>query len=176
MSGLLLVLAHLVYLGRSGDFFNQGMFRRESHIGHAPERVRTGGEDLDGVTGFGFKDDRGAAGLANPITLQRFDELWPIETIIIQQFFSVIRRAEKPLLQVFADHGSATTLAVAIVSVDLLTRQGCIAAWAKVDRGELLVSQVVFIELVEKPLRPVIILGVSGNDLRTPVETIAHRF
>ena len=176
MSGLLLVLAHFVYLGGSGDFIDQRMFRGERHVGHAPERIRTGSEDLDGVTGFGFKDDRGPAGLANPITLQRFNELWPIETVVIQQFFSIVGRAEKPLLQIFADHGGATTLAVAIVSMDLLSRQGCVAAGAKVDRGELLVSQVVFIELVEKPLRPVVVLGVSGNDLRTPVETVAHRF
>ena len=173
--GLLLVGTHFVQLGGSGDFFYQRVLGGEHHEGHTPERVGAGGEDLNRVTSLSSESDGSALRLPDPLLLQGFNQLRPIEPFIVQQLLGIGRGLEEPLFQVFADHGRAAAFAVAVVAMHLLTRQGRVAVGAEVHRGHLLVCQPVFVELLKEPLRPAVILRIRRNDLRAPVEGVSHR-
>jgi len=137
------------------------MLRRKCHVRHTPERIRAGGEDFDWVTAFSFENHRSAARLADPFALESLDKFRPVETFVIEQFLSVGGCLEKPLVQVFANNGRATAFAVTIFALYLLARQGGVTTGAKIDWGELPVSQSILVELVEEPLRPAIVFWVS---------------
>ena len=67
------------------------MLRRQDHEGRAPQRIGTGGEDLDVVAALlGLEDDRGAFAAADPVGLQRLDALGPVDAVEVQQLIGIL--------------------------------------------------------------------------------------
>ena len=172
--GLLLIGAYLIHLGGRGHFFHQRMLGRKHHEGDAPERVGTGGEDLNPIAGFSSERDGRALRLPDPFLLQGLDKFGPVEPIIVEQLLGIGGSLKEPLLQVLADHGRAAAFAVAVIAVHLFSREGGVAIRAKVNGREFLVCQPMLVELLKEPLCPAVILGVRRNDFSPPVKRITH--
>jgi hypothetical protein len=152
----------------------QRMLGGQHHERGAPQRVWARGKDDDRVALLGLKGDLGALTLANPVGLQRLDALGPIQARIVQQLVRVSRRLKEPLIEVLLDDGRAAAFAVTIFTPHLLTGQGRVALGTKVDRGELAISQPLFVQLQKEPLRPFVIRWIGAADLALPVEHGPH--
>src|SRR5688572_32406756 len=105
------------------------MFWGEDHEGRSPQRIRTGGKYLDIIASFiipkggGFENDRCAFASSDPIRLQSLDAFGPVYFVETQKFIGIFRGFEEPLLQSLFDHGRAASLADAVITDHLLTRQ-----------------------------------------------------
>ena len=92
--GLQRGLAHIFVDGcallRCGDDVDQIVLGRQHHEGGAPERVGTGGVDLDGMIADGGSES-GARPFtaADPVRLHDLDRFRPVQSFEIQQFVGV---------------------------------------------------------------------------------------
>ena len=100
--------------------------------------------------------------------------LRPIDIFKFQHLIGVIRRPEKPLVEIFFDNGRAAAFAVTVVTPNLFTGQGGIAAWAPIHRGHFSISQPIFIELDKEPFRPAVIGFVTGDGFTLPIKHRTH--
>src|ERR671910_774860 len=64
----------------------------------AEERVRAGGEDLDGAVAFDLEPDLGPLGAPDPVPLQRLDPLGPVYLREVEQLLGVVGDLEEPLV------------------------------------------------------------------------------
>ena len=90
-----------------------------------------------------MENDVGAFGFADPLALQGFDVLGPVQLAVVEQFFGVGGGSEEPLLEILADDGRVAAFAVAVVADDLFARQGGVAAGAKIDGRQFLIGKTV---------------------------------
>ena len=83
------------------------MLGGEDHVGGAEEGVGAGGEDGD-VIAFDIEGDLGSFRAADPVALEGFDGLWPVERLeFIDEALGVFRDAEHPLAERAAFDGFA---------------------------------------------------------------------
>ena len=146
---------------RCGDLLHQRVLRRHDHEGRAPQRIRSGGENFDGVARFRFKGHRSAFTASDPICLRNLDELGPVNAVKAQQFIGVFRRLEEPLFQFLFDHRRTAAVTQTVISLDLFTRQRRIARRTPIHRLHFTIRQPVFVQLDEEPFRPFVIFGVA---------------
>ena len=125
----------------------QRMLRRQDHKRRAPERIRACGENLHVMLPLlGLKTYRGARAASDPVRLHGLYPLGPLHSGEIEQFVSIGRNLEKPLIQVFLHHWGIAAFAMTIVAPDLLTGQGGITGRAKIDRRLLFIGQAFVIQ------------------------------
>ena len=86
-------------LFRRGNDIDQLMLGCQHHEGRAPERIRAGGINLDGVFPDGGIEGRARAFAAtDPVGLHDFDGIGPIHASEAQQLIGVFCDSEEPLL------------------------------------------------------------------------------
>ena len=152
---------------------DQGVLRREDHVGRAEQGIRAGGVDRDLVAEGGGKLHLRAVGTAHPVDLLGLDALGVVDLRqIVDQAVCVGRDAEHPLAALLADDGRAAALADALH--DLLVCQDALAGGTPVDGHLGLVGQTLFEHLQEDPLGPLVVGRIGGVHLAVPVEAVAE--
>ncbi len=185
------------------DLIDQGIFRGEHHVGGAVERVGPRGEDRNGrvatlrrpvaVGGRPFhgKTNFRALAAADPISLERFDRIRPIQALeLVEQPIGQRGDAQHPLAHRTAHHRKPADFAFAID--DFLVRQNGPQLLAPIHRnfGHIRETHVVrigaaitgdvlglfrlrvepgIVDLEENPLRPFVIGGIGRVDLAFPI-------
>ncbi len=153
--------------------FKQRMLRGDDHICHAEEGVRSGGVDGYIVLGVGLEGELRAGGAAYPVLLLDLDALDVIQIVqIVDKALGVLGDGEHPLALLLADDLAPTALAYAVN--DLFICKHALAAGAPVDGHGGLIGKTLLEHLEEYPLRPFIILGVSGIHRSVPVKAVAE--
>ena len=172
--GGLLIGGDLVpVLDKGLPLLEQRVLGRDDRVGHAEERIHTGGIDGDIVLGVGLEGDLRTGGAADPVALLGLDALDEVHIIqIVDQAVGVLRDAQHPLALFLADDLAAAALANTLD--DLLVCQHALAARAPVDGHGGLVGQVMLEHLQEDPLRPLVVIGVGGVHHTVPVEAVAE--
>jgi len=165
---------HLGTFGRRGDLGDERVLRRKDHERRAVDRVGTGREEADLLTGVAFDRERQlrAFRATDPVGLQHTDALGPVQALELQQLVRVLRDPVKPLRHLPLHHDRVAALAPSVD--DLLVGQHCLVARAPVDRRISAVGEALFVELQEHPLIPAVVLGVARDDLAAPVDRGAH--
>ena len=141
----------------------------------AVQGVRARGEDgdvLGGLVAVGLDDevDVGALGAADPVLLHGQHALGPVAAEllhVVQQPVGVLGDLEVPLVQRLLGHRGAAALAGAVN--DLLVGQHGLVLGAPVDRVVLAVGQAAFVEALEQPLGPAVVLRIGGVQPAGPV-------
>ena len=158
-----------------GQLLHERVLDREHEERHAPERVRTRGEDPDLVAGLVDRErDVRALAAPDPVALHREHALRPFDerVHVVEQALRVVGDLEEPLRQVAAlDHRAA---ALTRTLDHLLVRQHGLVLGAPVDGGVLAVRQAALEEPQEQPLRPAVVLGIAGAHEPRPVERHPH--
>ena len=80
------------------------------------------------------KCHRSPLAATDPVGLQQFHRLRPIDGREIQQFIGIVGDAEEPLIQVLLDDRRLAALANTVVPDHLFTGQGRVAVGAPIDR------------------------------------------
>ena len=153
------------------------MLGRDDGVGHAEQRINTGGVDGNVVSDAGLEGDLGAGGAADPVFLLRLDALDVVQSLqieIVDQAVGILCDAEHPLALFLADDRRAAALAHALD--DLLVCQNALAARTPVDGHGGLIGKAVLVHLQEDPLRPAVVIRVGGIDHAVPVEAVAQHF
>ena len=167
-----LVGLHLFFFVRGGDLANQGVLRRQDHIGGPEHRVRPGGEDGNGgavCSRQNREGQRGSLTPADPVFLRLQGGFRPIDGLqIVQEPLGVIGDPEEPLGYVSLFHGGVAPLAKP--TDHLFIGQNRHAGGAPVDWCLLPFSQSSLEELEEDPLGPTVVFRVRGVDRVLPVE------
>ena len=176
----------------SGDGGNERMLWREDHVGRAEECVRACREDLHFARRvFDLEFNQGSLATADPVSLEKFDALRPIESIeSIQKALCKGCDAEHPLAERTALDRESPDFALAVD--DFLVGQHGAELWAPVHRhfGDIGQAHGVgiiagvggdgfgfvcrgvepgVVELEENPLRPSEVAGVGGADFAIPI-------
>ena len=162
----------------------QWVARRHGHVGDAHQRIGPGCEDVQRLLGvFQPESDFCAARFTDPVALHADDFFRPARQLIqiVQQLFGIVGDADKPLLQVFANHRRIAAPADAVHH--LFIGQHRMARVAPVHFGLFLIGQTFLHQAGKQPLLPAIIIGVTGGNLAMPVvresqslELSAHLF
>src|SRR4029450_482357 len=93
----------------------------------------------------------------------------PVDRVqVLQQPFGVLGDPEKPLLQESLLDQSPPAFAAPVL--DLLLGQPLSVVGAPVDGRALLVGLARLEELQEEPLGPLVVVGIGGGDLVTPIK------
>src|SRR6266850_715090 len=149
------------------------MFSGKYNSGGAEDCVDARGEHTNLLFAVLYGEiDVGPFAAPNPITLTLEHLLRPggFDLLNIRdELFSVLRDAQKPLLQVSFFDGSAAT--PANPSGRLFVRKDCLFLWTPVDRGVLLVSQTTLEHFQEEPLVPFVVVRTVCRDFARPVVT-----
>ena len=155
------------------------------HVGRAEERVAAGGVDHDLAdlrstisTVGALRDDAehnlGAGGLADPVALHLLDALGPVDRVdVLEEALGVGGDPEHPLAHRAADHGVVAALGAAVDH--LLVGEDGAEGGAPVHGHLGDVGEALLVELLEDPLRPLVVLRVAGADLAVPVVGEAER-
>ena len=149
--------------------FEQRVLRRHDHVGRAKERVRTGGEDAQFVAGREGEVYLRALGTANPVALLHldlFDEIHIVEAV--EQLLGIVRDAQHPLGLDLAHHLAAAALTMA--ADHFFIGQTDLAGGTPVDGHLHFVSQALFKQLQENPLRPLVVFGIGGGNLAVVIK------
>ena len=172
---LCLVGAHLIHiLNPVRPLLNHRVLRRNDHIRCAIERVRAGGIDGELVPRCGGEIHLRARRAADPIALLRLDALRVIHQLqIVDQALGVFGDLQHPLGLDLVHHFAAAAFADALH--DLFVGKHAFTGGAPVDGHLLFISQPVFKELKENPLRPFVIVRVRRIDLAGPVKRNTQR-
>jgi hypothetical protein len=149
------------------------MFWREHHERRAVHRVGPGREDRD-RTRWRDEIDLCTSRLADPIRLHDSHALGPIDAVEIQEFLGVLRDLQMPLRQQTTFDQRARTVRTPVDH--LFVRQDRLIHRVPIDVRFFLVRQTVLVKLNEKPLVPLVILGVAGAQHRSPIDHRAHQF
>jgi hypothetical protein len=159
-------------LGQAAD---QGMLGREDEEGRAEERVRPRREDGNvDVELFDAEHDLGTLRAADPVALHGQHALRPGLELrhVVEKPVRIGGDAEEPLLQGARLDLPAAALAVAVDH--LLVREDGLIVRAPVDYRVLAIRESSLEELQEEPLRPVVVAGLGGRELATPVDRPAE--
>ena len=162
---------------RGGDALNQGMFRGQDTIGRAKQRIRARGKDVEkGV----FLREQGAIAVAqletnagaltppDPVALHFLDIFRPIELVESgQQPFRIGRDTEHPLPHGPADDLMSTALTLTVD--DFFVGQDRAQGRTPVDRHLCHIGQTALVQFEENPLRPAIVVGITGRNLPVPI-------
>ncbi len=149
------------------------------HVGRAEERVAAGGVDDHGVLrraggGPGAEGDLRAGGLADPVALHLLDALGPVDRVdVLEEALGVGGDPEHPLAHRAADHRVVAALGAAVDH--LLVGEDGAEGGAPVHGHLGDVGEALLVELLEDPLRPLVVLRVAGADLAVPVVGEAER-
>ena len=152
---------------------HEAVLGREHHVGGAEERVAAGGVDGDLLGGGSAAAQdaeihQRARGLADPVALHLLDALGPVERVEPrEQALRVGGDLQHPLAHRTADHGVVAAFGA---SVDhFLVRKHRAERGAPVHRHLRHVGESLLVELLEDPLRPLVVLRVGGVHLAVPV-------
>ena len=149
---------------------HQRVLGREHEERDSPQRVGPRREDGDLVAGLvDAERDLGTLGPADPVPLLCQHPVGPVPlqlSHVVQQAVGVVGDLEEPLDQVAADDQRVAALAAA--ADDLLVGQDGLVHRAPVRRRKPPVGQPAVEQLQEEPLRPVVVVGVTGVELRGP--------
>ncbi len=157
------------------DRLDEGVLGRQDHEGGAEQGVGPCGEDADPLVGVvdDLEVDIGAVRAADPVALQAFRRLRPVDPVqIVQQPLRVLGDLEEPLIQRALRYFGRAALAAPVY--DLLIRQHRLARRAPVDRCFASFGQADFVELQEDPLGPLVVLGLGDIDHPVPVVHETH--
>ena len=153
----------------------QGMLRRDDHVGGAEQGIGTGGIDGDLVADVGLEGDLGSGGTADPVALLDLDALDVVHVLqIVQQTLGVGGDLQHPLALLLTDDLAAAALADAVDH--FLVGQHALAAGTPVDGHGGLIGKAPLEHLLEDPLGPLVVAGVGGVDAAVPIETVAQHF
>ena len=169
---LLLVGLHCIDvfdLAGGEPLLNQLVLRRKDHVGRPEERVATGRVDGDDVIrSRRLEVDERAGGLADPVALHLLDAVGPVKRVeILEKTLGVLGDLEHPLAHRLADDGMVAALGASVY--DFLVRQNRAERGTPVHRNLGDVGEPLLVELLEDPLRPLVILRVRRVDLAVPV-------
>ena len=194
--GLLLVGPHRVGVADRAvgqPLLDKLVLRRQNHVRRPKQRITARRVNGDNILGQG----RGAArspvrsaarapvrcnpeihqrplGLANPVALHLLDALRPVEAVeALQQLLGVGGDLQHPLTHRLADDGVVAALRLAVD--DLLVRQDRAERRAPVHGHFGDVGEALLVQLLEDPLRPLVVLRVGRVDLAVPVVREAER-
>ena len=118
--------------------------------------------------------NQGSRGLADPVALHLLDALGPVELVeVLEQPLGVLGDLQHPLAHRTPDDGMVAALRAAVN--DLLVRKHRAERGAPVDRNLRNVRESLLVELLEYPLRPLVVLRVRRVDLAVPVVAEAER-
>ena len=160
---------------RIDPLFDESVLGADDHVGRTEQRIRAGGVDGQGIACSGVEVDLGTVAAADPVALLSLDAVDVIHIVqVVDEAVSVGGDFQHPLALVLLHNGAAAALTDAVDN--FLVGQNDLAAGAVVDGRFLLISQTLFEQLNEDPLRPLIILGVGGVDFTVPVEGQAQGF
>ncbi len=145
------------------------------HVGHAHQRVRTGGKYPQRL-GFAFDLERQlyALGPADPVALHGLDRLGPaIQLVkILEQFVRIGSDLHEPL-RYLAPLDQRVRAPAAAVD-DLLVGQYGLVDRIPVDDRILAVDEAFLEHLGKQPLLPAVVLGLAGRHLAAPVIAVAQ--
>ena len=179
-----------------GDLVHEGMLGSQNHVGRPEEGVGSGGEDLDDAVVIvrQGEDHPRPFGPPDPVSLEQFDSLGPVEVVqLVNEALGILRNAEHPLLEGTAfnrvpllfplghffigqDRAQAGTPVDGGLRhvgqadlVDLIP--GPAPGLQFRDRPGLLfcLVEVAVVDLQEDPLGPPHVIRIGGIDLAVPV-------
>ena len=152
------------------DFFNQRMFSSQSHKGYAIGSIRTSGINCNFIikcrnSEFHFQTFT----TTNPVALHGFNAFRPAfeQVQIFQQFISIVSDFEEPLFQIFLFNYAVATPAFAVDNL-FVSKYG-VTFVAPVNCRFFLSSQTFFIEQLEEPLSPFVVVFFAGCNFTIPV-------
>ena len=152
------------------QLFDQRMLSSQRHEGYAISGIRAGGVNSNLIVQRrDFKGEFQALAAADPVALHGFYALRPAleQAQILQQLISIISNLEEPLAQILLHNLMVAAPAFAVDN--LLVSQYCVTGVAPVNSRLLLHCQTTFVEQLEEPLRPFIIILLAGCNLAIPV-------
>ena len=181
------------FLPGGRDFCHERMLGSKHHVGRSEESIGTSSEDGD-VIALDIEDDLGTFRAADPIALEGFDRLRPIEWFeLVDETLGVFGNAKHPLPQRTALDGFAFVFPL----LDLFVGQdgahagrpvhGCFMDEGETDIIDLIlapafrlelgyglgllvfVAEIGIIQLEENPLGPADILGIGGVHFTIPI-------
>ena len=181
---LLLILLHRVGvldLALGKPLLDQLVFGRENHVRRAEKRVATGRVDGYQIGRlFGLFDcsivtaeadpevDERTGRLADPVALHLLDAVGPVERVeILEETLGVLGDLEHPLAHGLADDRMVAALGASVN--DLLVRQDRTEGGTPVHRHFGNIGEALLVELLEDPLRPLVVLRIRRIDLAVPV-------
>ena len=149
----------------------QRMLGRQHHERRAPQRVRTGREDLDAlIATVDREDDVGALRAPDPVALDSLDVVRPAGQLVqsVEQPLRKLALPEEPRREVALRDCGAATLTPPVD--DLLVGKDGLVVRAPVDRHGTPVRLPGLVELQEQPLRPPVEIGIARVEVQRPVE------
>ena len=149
------------------------MLGRDHHIGGAVERVRASGEGSQlSVMPRQVKGDLGTFGATNPVFLQAFGRIWPVEILETgDEAFCVFSDTEHPLTYWASLDWKATTLGAGTfggIEHFFVGEYGA-EVGTKPDGFFIHISEALFEKLDKDPLRPLKVARIGGVDFAVPV-------
>ena len=169
---LLLVGLHLVgicELARLEPLRDKRMFGGKHHVRRTEESVAASREDGDIlVIARNTEIDEGAGGFPDPVALHLLDALRPVEVIeILEKPLGIFRDLEHPLTHRPAFDRMVAALRTAVY--DLFVRKHRAERGAPVHRHLRDIGKPLLVELLENPLRPLVVLRIGRVHLTVPV-------
>ncbi len=150
------------------------VLRRKHHVRRAEQRVAPRRVDRDLRPGRRAEIHQRPRRLADPVALHLLDALRPVERVqILQKPLRVRRDPQHPLPHRTAHHRMVPALGASVD--DFLVRQDRPQRRTPVHRNLRHVRQPLLVELLENPLRPLVVLRVRRVDLAVPVVRKAQR-
>ena len=158
---------------------HERMLRRKHHVRGAEEGIAASRVNCNNDRGlwrprtpahgiFYLEIHHRPRGLADPVALHLLDALGPIERIeVLQQTFGVLRDLEHPLAHWAADHGMVAALRSTVDH--LFVREHRTECGTPVHRHLGDVGEALLVELLEDPLRPLVVFRIGGVHLAVPV-------
>ena len=159
------------------DFFNQRMFSSQSHEGYTVGSIRASGVNCNFIIECRNSEVHFQTfTTTNPIALHGFNAFRPAfqQVQIFQQFVSVVSDFEEPLFQIFLFNYVVATPAFTIDNL-FVSKYG-VTSVAPVNCRFFLGSQATFIEQLEEPLSPFIVIFFAGCNFTIPVISQAQSF
>ena len=171
---LVLVCRHGIPALIRRQLVDQRVLGGQHHKRRSPQGVGPGGKDLERIPGFRPERHLRAFAAPDPVLLHGLDPLGPLDLSIVEQLVGIRGGLEKPLVQLFFDHGRIAALAVAVVAPHLLAGQRRITARAEIDRRKLAIDKAHLVHFHKEPLGPAIVAGQAGHSLAPPVKHRSH--
>ncbi len=164
-------------LAAGDDLLGERTLGSHNHECGAVECVGSGGVNREHlVTAVNLEVYGRALALAYPVCLHGLYLVGPaLEFVYVgKESVGIIGDLKEPLFKILLAHGRLAAFALAVDN--LFVRKHGLTGRTPVYILFFLVCEVVFVQLKEHPLRPLVVIGHTGFDLSVPIIAYAHGF
>ena len=152
------------------------MFGRHDAVGRAEQRVAAGREDGELLIGaVDLKDDIRTDRFADPVSLHLLGGVRPVDKFeVLEQALGILGDLQHPLAHVLAHDRESADFRFAVD--DFLVGKHRAKFRTPVDRHLGDIGKTAVVQLQEDPLRPLVVIGITGSDFPVPVIGKSERF